>query len=196
MIATYHVIIEVKEPGYEPSTLTDRHAWADAIHRGYIVIRHTFADLDASAPATTNNSVAPAGPLDPGGPLDPAALLAYKVIGTPATIAPQPVGEDARTVPPADTPAPTPSSLLGRLATVERRLDDIAPAVRQSDIHAPRPSRLTVLEIDQDHLQDTVYDIEASLSAFGQQHAAAIAYITGLETRVRALEVAANGDHR
>lgn len=39
-------------------------------------------------------------------------------------------------------------------------------------------------------------DNDERLSALGQQLAAAIAHITGLEARVRALEAAVDGDHK
>ena len=168
ILSVYNAVIVLKDASCNPAALfnpdgaADRFAWMNAIQRGYVEIQRVFEIEDTPA----------------NGHMDPAALLAYKVIGKPADIAPEPKDD-----------APTPGSLLGRPATVERRLDELAPAAYMSDVHAPQPSRLTEIELEQERLGDAVCDLHDALIGALQQHAALVARVCGLA-------VMSEGDHK
>lgn len=102
-MTTYYAIIEVNEPTCAPDRLADKYQWMNALHYGHIEIARAFKIAEPSD-------------------VDPAALLAYKVIGTPATIDP-----------PTEADAPTPGSLVGRVCRLEgdgARLGDMVADVQ------------------------------------------------------------------
>ena len=89
----------------------------------------------------------------------------------------------------ASPDAPSQLADADRLTAIERRLDELAPVVYMSDVHAPRPSRLTEIELEQERLGDAVNDLQDALSSALQQHAALVARVCGLAAMNE-------GDHR
>lgn len=89
----------------------------------------------------------------------------------------------------ASPDAPSQLADADRLTAIERRLDELAPVVYMSDVHAPRPSRLTEIELEQERLGDAVNDLQDALSSALQQHAALVARACGLAAMNE-------GDHR
>lgn len=182
----YTVVIRVKTPGREPANLTHKWDWMDALQRGDIIIEATFPRSD-EPPADdklamdTERIIQSLSNSQLGGVFtwlneSGAHLLAdefYDVYMSrpmqpiPATnyASDERIGEMLRAnfgVDQDQILPPSPASLVERVAAIERRLDELAPAVYLSDAHAPRPSRLTELEIEQERLGDAI-------SSLGQQ---------------------------
>lgn len=96
ILSVYNAVIVLKDASCNPAALfdadgsADRFAWMNAIQRGYVEIQRVFEIEDTPA----------------NGHMDPAALLSYKVTGTPKVVA----------APPPPDPDP---SLSVRLAECE-----------------------------------------------------------------------------